>query len=298
MADGPAISGPTSGPAGIDSFGTRRFGHVNWIGLRTLYGKEVHRFLKVAFQTVFAPIITTMLYLTVFLAAFAGGDGVGGPSMRDVVMGDTMVAFAAFLPPGLIMMAVLNNAFQNASSSLIISKVQGSVVDVLMPPLSAAELTAAYVAGAATRGLLVGGVTAITIGLFMTLSGGPFGISNLGAIIFFAVAASVFLGALGAIAGMWAEKFDQLAVITNFIITPLTFLSGTFYSVRKEGIPDFVAEVSVFNPLFYLIDGFRYGFIGVADAPVARGAVISLALAIGAVGITYVLFRRGYKLKS
>lgn len=263
---------------------------MNWLGLWTLYKKEVMRYLKVAAQTVFAPIITTMLYLTVFLVAFGAN--------RDVTMEGQVIAFAAFLPPGLIMMAVLSNAFQNSSSSLIIGKVQGSVIDVLMPPLSAAELTIAFVMGAATRGLMVGFVTAVTIALFMVVTGGPFGIHNLAAIVFFSLAASVMLGAIGSIAGMWAEKFDQLALITNFVITPLTFLSGTFYSVKKEGLPGWVEGVSSFNPLFYLIDGFRYGFIGVSDAPVLRGAVISLGLSFLACAITYLLFKRGYKLKA
>jgi ABC-2 type transport system permease protein len=271
-------------------FGVRRFGAVNWLGLWTLFRKEVMRYLKVAAQTVFAPIITTMLYLTVFLVAFGAG--------RDVTMEGQVVAFAAFLPPGLIMMAVLSNAFQNASSSLIIGKVQGSIVDVLMPPLSAAELTVAFVAGAATRGLLVGFVTAVTIAAFMLLTGGPFAIHNLAAILFFSIAAAILLGAVGAIAGMWAEKFDQLALISNFVITPLTFLSGTFYSVKKEGMPEWVATISGFNPLFYLIDGFRYGFIGLSDASVILGAIVSAALCAAACMATYLLFRRGYKLKA
>ncbi len=293
MPDGQSISAPEAPAAApaIDTFGARRFGRVNWIGVWTLYKKEVQRFLKVAFQTVFAPIITTMLYLTVFLVAFSGAD-------RNPVMEGVMVPYAAFLPPGLMMMAILSNAFQNASSSLIIAKVQGSVVDILMPPLSPSELTAAFVAGAATRGLLVGAVTAVTIALFMLTTGAGFSIANLAAIIYFALMASLFLGAIGAIAGMWAEKFDQLALITNFVITPLTFLSGTFYSVNKEGLPDWVPALSQFNPLFYLIDGFRYGFIGVADAPVLRGAVISFLLTVATIALTYFLFRRGYKLKA
>lgn len=274
-----------------ETIGVRPFGRVNWIGLWTLYRKEVRRFMKVAFQTVFAPIITTLLYLTVFLVAFSGTD-------RNPVMDGQLISYATFLPPGLIMMAVLSNAFQNSSSSLIIAKVQGSVVDVLMPPLSAAELTVAFVAGAATRGLLVGFVTAVTISIFMAFSDTPLLVSNFAAILFFAMAASVILAAIGAIAGMWAEKFDQLALITNFVITPLTFLSGTFYSVNKPGLPDWVPAVSNFNPLFYLIDGFRYGFIGVSDAPVLRGALISLLLAIGLCYLTYRLFRSGYKLKA
>ena len=272
------------------AFGERRFGHMNWLGVWTLLKKEVLRFMKVAAQTVFAPIITTILYLTVFLVAFGAG--------RETVMEGQIIPFAAFLPPGLIMMGILSNAFQNASSSLIIGKVQGSIVDVLMPPLSALELTIAFVVGAAVRGLLVGGVTAVTIAGYMLITGGPFGVANPFVVLYFAVAASVILGAIGAIAGMWAEKFDQLALITNFIITPLTFLSGTFYSVKKEGLPSWVADLSAFNPLFYLIDGFRSGFIGVSDSPVAFGAFISFILSAASVGITYLLFKRGYKLKA
>lgn len=281
----------TKSAAGPETVGVRPFGRVNWIGLWTLYRKEVRRFMKVAFQTVFAPIITTLLYLTVFLVAFSGSD-------RNPVMEGQLIAYASFLPPGLIMMAILSNAFQNSSSSLIIAKVQGSVVDILMPPLSASELTVAFVAGAATRGLLVGFVTALTIAGFMAFSHTPFQVMSLPAILYFSVAASVILAAVGAIAGMWAEKFDQLALITNFVITPLTFLSGTFYSVNKDGLPDWVPGISAFNPLFYLIDGFRYGFIGVSDAPVARGALISLLLAVGLCYLTYRLFRSGYKLKA
>jgi ABC-2 type transport system permease protein len=196
------------------------------------------------------------------------------------------------------MMAVLNNAFQNSSSSLVIAKVQGSVVDIIMPPLSPAEQTIAFVLGAATRGILVGAVTAATIAVFMAFTHVPVPISNLLAIVYFAAVASILLGALGTIAGMWADKFDQLALITNFVITPLTFLSGTFYSVRKEGLPGWVSDVSAYNPLFYLIDGFRYGFIGVSDAPVFRGAVVSLVLTLLAVFVTYRLFKSGYKLKA
>lgn len=273
------------------AFGERRFGRMNWLGLWTLYKKEVRRYMKVAAQTVFAPIITTMLYLTVFLVAFSGGD-------RAATMEGQLIPFAAFLPPGLIMMAILGNSFQNSSSSLIIGKVQGSVVDVLMPPLSAAELTIAFVAGAATRGLMVGLVTLLTIAVYMLVTGGPFAIVSLPAVLFFSIAASILLGAIGAIAGMWADKFDQLALITNFVITPLTFLSGTFYSVKRPGMPEWVADMSSFNPLFYLIDGFRFGFIGVSDAPVIRGALISLLLSALVVGITYRLFKSGYKLKA
>ena len=290
MPDGaPALT--TEDAARAEAFGERRFGRVNWLGLWTLYQKEVRRYLNVATQTVLAPIITTLLYLMVFLVAFSGAG-------RDVTMEGQTIAYAAFLPPGLIMMAVLSNAFQNSSSSIIIGKVQGTLTDVLMPPLSAAELTVAFVAGAATRGLMVGAITGLTIAGFMWWSGTPFAMVHLGAVVYFAVCASVLLGAIGAIAGMWAEKFDQLAMISNFVITPLTFLSGTFFSVRKEGLPSWVADVSAFNPLFYLIDGFRWGFIGVSDAPVGRGAAVCALLTVGLCLATYWLFKRGYKLKD
>lgn len=290
MPDG-APAPTTADAARYEAFGERRFGAVNWLGLWTLYEKEVRRYLNVATQTVLAPIITTLLYLTVFLVAFSGAG-------RDVTMEGQTIAYAAFLPPGLIMMAVLSNAFQNSSSSIIIGKVQGTLADVLMPPLSAAELTVAFVAGAATRGLMVGAITGLTIAGFMWGSGTPFTMTHFGAVLYFGVCASVMLGAVGAIAGMWAEKFDQLAMISNFVITPLTFLSGTFFSVRKEGLPGWVADVSAFNPLFYLIDGFRWGFIGASDAPVLRGVLVCAALTLGLCVLTYWLFRRGYKLKD
>lgn len=294
MPDGAAAPlAETAQPAGspYEAFGERRFGAVNWLGLWTLYQKEVRRYLNVATQTVLAPIITTLLYLTVFLVAFSNMG-------REVMMEGQTIAYAAFLPPGLIMMAVLSNAFQNSSSSIIIGKVQGTLTDVLMPPLSAAELTVAFVAGAATRGLMVGAITGLTIAGFMWWSGTPFQMINFASVLYFAVCASIMLGAIGAIAGMWAEKFDQLAMISNFVITPLTFLSGTFFSVRKEGLPGWVADASAANPLFYLIDGFRWGFIGVSDAPVVRGLVISTVLTVALCFATYRLFKRGYKLKA
>ncbi len=271
-------------------FGTRRFGVVNWLGLWTLYKKEVRRFTKVAFQTVFAPIISTLLFLLVFMGAW-GARGSG------IVMENVELAVTVFLPPGLIMMAIISNSFQNSSSTLIIAKVQGSIVDILMPPLSAAELTIAIVAGAATRGLLVGLVTALTVWAF-TFSTGSMQITHLWAVIYFSLVAATLLGMLGAIAGMWAEKFDQLALIANFVITPLTFLSGTFYSMRSAWLPDFVLTFSQVNPVFYLIDGFRYGFIGVSDASPMIGALIVLALNIAVGGLTYWLFKIGYKLKN
>lgn len=266
-------------------FGARRFGRVNWLGLWTLYQKEVRRFMKVVAQTVVAPVISTLLFLIVFTQAF--GDA------RPAVAG---VPFIEFLAPGLIMMAVLTNAFTNSSSSLIISKVQGSIVDVLMPPLSAGELTTAFVAGAATRGLLVGFITAATSAAFMAATGGAMRIEAAWAIVYFSLIAAIIFAMLGVVGGVWAEKFDNLAAITNFVITPLTFLSGTFYSIER--LPEPFRSASDFNPVFYLIDGFRYGFTGVAESNLAIGVLFSLALA-GVFGAwCYALFRAGYKLKD
>jgi len=281
----PAINESTTNADEIQILGERRFGAVNWLGLQTLYLKEVRRFLKVAFQTVFAPVISTILFLVVFIQAF----GVG----RAPVNG---VPYIEFLAPGLIMMAILTNAFANSSSSLIIGKIQGSIVDILTPPLSASELTVAFVAGAATRGLLVGFVTAITSACFMAFSATPMQFSVLWAALYFALAAALLFGMLGVIAGVWAEKFDQLAAITNFIITPLTFLSGTFYAIKS--LPEPFLSFSQFNPVYYLIDGFRYAFTGVAEAPLSRGILVTLGLNIVLGFCCYRLLKSGYKLKS
>ncbi|MEM8986483.1 MAG: ABC transporter permease [Pseudomonadota bacterium] len=267
------------------AFGARRFGAVNWLGVWTLYKKEVHRYLKVAFQTVFAPVISTILFLVVFMVAL-------GQDRPDV----NGAPFVAFLAPGLVMMAILNNAFSNSSSSLIIAKVQGNVVDLLMPPLSAAELTAAFVLGAATRGLMVGAVAAAASAGVMAYAGTPMSVAHLGAIVYFALGASLLFGMLGAIAGVWADKFDQLALVTNFIITPMAFLSGTFYSIER--LPGAFQTFSHWNPVFYMIDGFRYGFIGASDADVVLGGSVVLVLNIVFLYVSYRLFKSGYRLKS
>ncbi len=266
-------------------FGDRRFGAVNWLGLWTLYVKEVRRFLKVMFQTVVAPVISTLLFLIVFTQAFG--------SARPDVNG---VPFVAFLAPGLIMMAVLTNSFTNSSSSLIIAKVQGSIVDVLMPPLSSAELAVAFIAGAATRGLLVGFVTAVTSAAFMAAIGAPMQIASLWAVLYFSIMAAVIFAAIGAMGGIWADKFDQMAAVTNFVITPLTFLSGTFYSVDR--LPEPFRSISHFNPVYYFIDGFRSGFTGVAEASMATGMSVALVCAVVFSGACYAMLRAGYKLKE
>lgn len=276
---------PASAMAAAPAFGERRFGAVNWLGLWTLTVKEVRRFMKVAFQTIFAPVISTLLFLVVFMQAFG--------QARAAING---VPYIEFLAPGLIMMAILTNAFANSSSSLIIGKVQGSIVDVLMPPLSASELTVAFVAGAAARGLLVGAVTAATSALFMAFSSTPMKLEIVWAAAYFALAAAFMFGMLGVIGGVWADKFDQLSAVTNFVITPLTFLSGTFYAIR--GLPEPFLTLSHFNPVFYLIDGFRYGFTGVAEASPLAGVLVTAFINGGLALWCYFLFKSGYKLKS
>jgi ABC-2 type transport system permease protein len=193
-------------------------------------------------------------------------------------------------------MAVLTNSFANSSSSILIGKVQGSIVDVLTPPLSAVELTVAFVAGAATRGLLVGFITGVTSAVFMAFTGAEMRIENLFAVLYFSLAAATIFGMLGVIGGVWAEKFDNLATVTNFVITPLTFLSGTFYSIER--LPGAFQTASYFNPVFYLIDGFRSGFTGFAESNVWIGVAVTGAIMIALWVWCYALFRSGYKLKD
>jgi ABC-2 type transport system permease protein len=284
LISSPPLSAIEEGPARRLAYGERRFGRVNWLGLRTLLEKEVRRFLKVSFQTVVAPVISTLLFLLVFMQAMGGRGDIDG------------VPYVEFLAPGLIMMAMLTNAFANSSSSIIIGKVQGSIVDVLMPPLSAGELTVAFVVGAAARGLLVGAVTAVTSALFMAGSSSPMQIENLFIILFYATLASLMFGFLGVVGGVWADKFDQLAAVNNFVITPLTFLSGTFYAIRA--LPEPFLTFSHFNPVFYLIDGFRFGFTGVAEASLLLGAAVSIGVTAALGAWSYFLLKSGYKLKS
>ena len=258
----------------------RRLGPVNWVGLWTLYLKEVRRFAKVATQTVLAPLVTTLLFLAVFsLALGRAVDTIGG------------VPFLQFLAPGLVMMAMVQNAFANTSSSLLISKIQGNIVDVLMPPLSPGELTLGFAAGGVSRGLVVG----VAVGLAMWVAV-PFPLHHPGFVLFHAVAASLMLALLGIVGGIWAEKFDQMAAMTNFVITPFAFLSGTFYTVER--LPAMWRTVAHLNPFFYMIDGFRYGFIGHADGSLAAGLVVMTAANAALWLLAYRLFAVGYKLKA
>lgn len=255
---------------------------VNWIGVFTLYWKEVLRFFKVITQTILAPVITTILFAIVFRLALSGARAPAG-----------LVAYEYFLAPGLVMMAILQNAFLNTSSSIMMSKVQGNIVDYLMPPLSPGELTVAFIMGGTTRGLLVAVVSLLSLLVlpFPTLK-----VTHVWAILFFAVFASMMMSAIGVIAGVWAVKFDQMALVTNFVVTPLTFLSGTFYSVEQLG-PVFRAVTHI-NPFFYLIDGFRYGFIGHADGHIGVGVLFILTLNIALCLVCYRIFATGYRLKQ
>ncbi|MCF6329327.1 MAG: ABC transporter permease [Henriciella sp.] len=263
----------------------RTYGLFNWLGLWTLYKREVGRFLKVWMQTLLAPVITTLLFMTVFKLAF--GD-------RGNLQGDFAgLAYNDFLAPGLVVMSILQNAFQNSSSSLTISKVQGSQVDFLMPPLSPLELTMAFIFGAVTRGLMVG----LVAGLAIHFSGlASLNIVHLWPVIWFALMAAIFLAAIGTMGGIWADKFDHLAVIANFVIVPLTFLSGTFYDINVLSEP--FLSIAHFDPIFYLIDGFRYGFLDAHNADLATGmAVTGGAAFLASAGVWWML-KSGYKLKA
>jgi len=260
--------------------------NVNWGGLRTLYVKEVRRFFKVHLQTVWAPSITTLLFLIVFTIA----TGAKSP----VVVGGITVPFADFIAPGLIIsQGMMGPAFANASFSLLVGKIQGTIVDYLQPPLSTAELLAALVGGAMTRAFIVGFICWCAMALYPGVHVTP--VHPL-AILWFGFLGAAFLSFLGVLTSIWAEKFDHAAAVTNFVIAPLSLLSGTFYSVDRLA-PAFRA-FSHANPFFYIISGFRYGFLGAADSPIMIGSIAILAVDI-VLGVTcYVLLRKGWKLKN
>jgi ABC-2 type transport system permease protein len=255
---------------------------VNWGGLRTLYIKEVRRFFKVQLQTIWAPAITTLLFLAIFSVSLGG--------VKPSVMG---VPFADFIAPGLIMMGMMQNAFANSSFSLLVGKIQGTIVDYLMPPLSVGELLIAMVGGAMTRAVCVGFAV---WGVMLFWPGVHVGVQHLWAILWFGLLGSAMLSLLGVLTSIWAEKFDHAAAVSNFVVAPLSLLSGTFYSVDRLS-PTFAA-ISHANPFFYAISGFRYGFIGVADSPVMLGSAVLLGINI-VLGVgCYLLLRSGWKLKS
>jgi len=255
---------------------------INWGGMRALYVKEVRRFFKVQLQTIWAPAFTTLLYLLIFTLAL-GGSG-------RTVMGHP---FASFVAPGLIMMGMMNAAYANASFSLLVGKMQGTIIDYLMPPLSTGEMLAALVGASVTRAVLVG------IALWVAMLFWP-GVDAIPAhpfmVLWFGMMGSVLLSLIGVLTSIWAEKFDHNAAIQNFVVGPLSLLSGTFYSIdRLHGIFQLLSHI---NPFFYVISGFRYGFIGTSDSPILVGALGLLALNLLLTWINYAALDRGWKIKS
>jgi ABC-2 type transport system permease protein len=258
--------------------GVRRFGYVNWIGVWTLYKKEILRFLNVWIQTLFSPLISSLLFLLVISLAINDKGNVLG------------VPFINFLAPGLIAMQVIQQAFSHSSSSIMIGKIQGNIVDVLYAPLSAGEVTIATILAASTRSIMIATISIIVFSFIIELT-----IVSFTYIIIFTFLSSFILGAVGFMAGLWAEKFDHMASVTNFLIVPLSFLSGTFYSIDR--LPSVLHKISELNPFFYMIDGFRYGFIGTSDGSIIYGIIYLTILSFVTWYIAYLLYKRGYKIK-
>ncbi len=266
--------------SGKYKIGTRRFGSVNWIGAWTLYKKEVLRFLIVWVQTIFSPLISSLLFLLVLSLAIGSG--------REEVLG---VSFINFLAPGLIAMQVIQQAFSHSSSTFMISKIQGNIVDILYAPLSPSEVTISIILAAVSRSVLIAIVSIITFYILVDIK-----IMSYLYLILFTFFSSFILGSIGIIAGLWAEKFDHMATVTNFVIVPLSFLSGTFYSINK--LPEILQTISKLNPFFYMIDGFRYSFIGAADGSIFFGIIYLSLLSIVLWFVSYLLYKNGYKIKS
>ena len=251
----------------------------NWLGLWTLYWREVRRFAKVYNQTILAPVVTTLLFLLIFALALGHAAEPGAEA-----------AYLDFLAPGLVMMAIVQNAFANTSSSIVIAKVQGNIVDTLMPPLTAHDLTLGIAFGGVTRGLAVGLATALAMTVFV-----PVRVEEPFAMLYFAFTASLFLSLIGLAGGIWADKFDHIASVTNFIVIPLSFLSGTFYSIER--LPPFFQRLAYLDPFFYMFDGFRFGWTGRADMNVYLGMAVMAACCAALWFICYRMFATGYKLK-
>ena len=260
--------------------GVRRFGLVNWVGAKHLYLKEINRFLVVWAQTLLSPLISSLLFLSVLSLALG--------NERGNVLG---YPFITFLAPGLIAMQIIQQAFSHSSSSIMIGKIQGNIVDMLFAPLSASEVTLSIILAAVTRSLLIAVVSIAIFSLFVDIF-----ISNVFIIFIYAFLGSFILGAAGFCAGLWAEKFDHMATVTNFFIIPLSFLSGTFYTIDK--LPNFLQSLSVINPFFYMIDGFRYGFLGKSDGSITVGLIYLSILALTTWLASFYLYKKGYKIKS
>ena len=258
----------------------KKFGLVNWIGVWTLYKKEVLRFLIVAIQTVISPLVTSLLFLFVLSLAIGNdkGDVLGFP-------------FISFLAPGLIAMQVIQQAFSHSSSSIMIGKIQGNIVDILYAPLSAAEITIAINLASFTRSIIIALVSIVVFSFIIEME-----FYNFYYIFIFTFLGAFILSSIGIIIGLWSEKFDHMASASNFIIVPLSFLSGTFYSIER--LPGILKEISEVNPFFYIIDGFRYGFLGTSDGSIEFGIFYLTLLSFLFWFIAYILFKKGYKIKS
>jgi len=260
--------------------GKRRFGLINWIGFYSLYKKETLRFLIVFGQTIVGPVLTGILFLIVI--SIAWGDD------RGEVLG---LPFVEFLAPGLISMQVIQQAFSHSSSSILMGKVMGNIVDLIGSPLSAAEVTLAIVLASVTRSFIICIVSIICFNLLVDVK-----VLNYNYFFTYLFSSSFLMGSLGFIAGMWAEKFDNMATVTNFIIVPLSFLSGTFYSIDR--LPEVLRELSIYNPFFHMIDGLRFSMIGISDGSTIFGLLYLLSFSLILWSIAYYLYKKGYKIKS
>ena len=258
----------------------KKFGLINWIGFKSLWVKECSRFMKVWQQTLLSPLVSSLLFLSVLSLALGNN--------RGDVLG---YSFISFLAPGLIAMSVLTQSFSHSVSSLMIGKMQGNIVDMLYAPLSSLEITMALILAALTRSFLI---AIISIGFFSLIV--EIHVNNIFCIFIFGFLSAFILGGLGFITGLWAEKFDHSVTVTNFIITPLSFLSGVFYSVEK--LPIFFQNISYLNPFFYMIDGFRYGFLGTADGSISVGLIYLIILSFIIWYVAFHLYKKGYKIKS
>ena len=260
--------------------GVRRFGLINWVGFQSLWIKECKRFFVVWAQTLLSPLVSSLLFLSVLTLAL-GND-------RGQVLG---YSFISFLAPGLIAMSIVGQSFSHSVSSLMIGKIQGNIVDMLFAPLSALEVSLAIILAAVTRSLLIGIISILVFSVLIEIN-----IYSIFYIFIFGFLSSFILGALGFITGLWAEKFDHTATVTNFIITPLSFLSGVFYSIDK--LPSFFQSISYVNPFFYMIDGFRYGFLGASDGSISFGLIYLTILAVVIWYAAFYLYKKGYKIKT
>ena len=260
--------------------GVKSFGFINWIGFKSLWFKECNRFMTVWQQTLLSPLVSSLLFLSVLSLALGNN--------RGDVLGHS---FISFLAPGLIAMSILTQSFSHSVSSLMIGKIQGNIVDMLYAPLSALEVSMAIILASLTRSFLIAIISIAVFSLIVEIQ-----VDNIFYIFIFGFLSAFILGSLGFITGLWAEKFDHTATVTNFVITPLSFLSGVFYSIDK--LPKLFQTISYINPFFYMIDGFRYGFLGKSDGSINVGLIYLTILSIVMWYIAFFLYKKGYKIKS